>query len=114
MNGARMDQRQGPESRQTAAAVSRFQVPLQAYALKILGDPDRARDVVQETFATLCAQPQVGRNGHLAEWLYRVCRNKALDVRRKEKRVRPMTGIADEIFISPREGPAAVVERNEM
>ena len=73
-------------------AVEQFERPLLAYALRIVGDVDRARDVVQETFARLCKQPagSADVNGHLPQWLYTVCRNAALDARRKEKRAMPM------------------------
>lgn len=87
------------------AAVERFEAPLTLYATRLLGrnDVERAREIVQDTFLKLWtappapppeALPQVaGReasavlNGHLAAWLYRVCRNRALDVRRKEVRM---------------------------
>jgi len=73
-------------------AVEQFERPLLTYALRIVGDLDRARDVVQETFARLCNQPpgSADVNGHLPQWLYTVCRNAALDARRKEKRAMPM------------------------
>ena len=47
-------------------------------------NPDSARDAVQETFARLCDDPPGDVNGHLAEWLYTVCRNLSIDARRKE------------------------------
>jgi RNA polymerase sigma factor (sigma-70 family) len=64
------------------------QAPLTRYAAKLLGDPDRARDVVQDTFVKLLAQPRAAVEGHLAEWLYTVCRHRALDVLRKEGRMK--------------------------
>jgi RNA polymerase sigma-70 factor (ECF subfamily) len=71
------------------AAVARFQRPLIGYAARLLdGDLDAARDVVQEAFLRLCEQEQRKVKPHLAEWLFTVCRNRALDVRRKEKRMR--------------------------
>lgn len=86
------------------ASLRRFERPLTLYAIRIVGDADRARDVVQETFARLLAaeqgtpaDPRAGRddptapdpaaNGRLTRWLYTVCRNRALDVRRKERRM---------------------------
>lgn len=69
-------------------ALSRFERRLCLYALRILGDAERARDVVQETFLELCRAERKRRaelEGHLAEWLFTVCRNRALDVRAKEK-----------------------------
>jgi len=64
------------------------QGPLTRYATRLLGDPDRARDVVQDTFVKLMAQPSAAINGHAVEWLFTVCRHRALDVLRKEGRMR--------------------------
>lgn len=68
-------------------AVVDQQGPLLRYAGSLLGDPDRARDVVQDTFVRLMAQPPGAVNGHLTEWLFTVCRHRALDVLRKEGRL---------------------------
>ena len=70
-----------------SAAVERHQAPLLRYAARLVGDPDRARDVVQDTFVRLMAQPHEAVAGHLAEWLFTVCRHRALDVLRKEGRM---------------------------
>src|SRR3954449_2114908 len=64
------------------------QAPLTRYAARILGDPDRARDVVQDAFIKLMAQPAEAIDGHAVEWLFTVCRNASLDVLRKEGRMR--------------------------
>jgi RNA polymerase sigma-70 factor (ECF subfamily) len=61
--------------------------PLTRYAARLLGDADRARDVVQDTFVKLLAQPPGVVDGHAVEWLFTVCRHRALDVLRKECRV---------------------------
>jgi RNA polymerase sigma-70 factor (ECF subfamily) len=74
------------------AAVERYEGPLSRYASRFLGDPDRARDVVQDTFLRLCRQDRRELDGRLGEWLYTVCRNRAVDVRRKEERVEPLGG----------------------
>ena len=75
-----------------SSALDRFEGRLLRYAQRITGDPHRAADVVQETFLKLCHEDQSSLDGHLAQWLYTVCRNKALDVRRKESR---MTALAE-------------------
>jgi RNA polymerase sigma-70 factor (ECF subfamily) len=62
--------------------------PLTRYAARLLGDADRARDVVQDTFVKLMAQSPEAINGHAVEWLFTVCRHRALDVLRKEGRMR--------------------------
>jgi RNA polymerase sigma factor (sigma-70 family) len=74
------------------SVLARFEQPLIRYAAHITGDIERAREVVQDTFLKLCRRNSLREGDHLAPWLYTVCRNGALDVRRKEKR---MTGLDD-------------------
>src|SRR5438477_9643031 len=93
-----------------AAAVSRYEGKLLVYARQILGDAERARDVVQEVFARLCAANRASLDGHLVEWLYRVCRNRSLDVRRKEKR---MTVAQVDERVDEANGPGEEMERAE-
>jgi RNA polymerase sigma factor (sigma-70 family) len=64
------------------------QLPLVRYATRLLGDHDRARDVVQDTFVKLMEQPLATIQGHAVEWLFTVCRNRAMDVLRKEQRMK--------------------------
>ena len=64
------------------------QGPLTRYAARLLGDPDRARDAVQDTFVKLMAQSPEAINGHAVEWLFTVCRHRALDILRKEGRMK--------------------------
>jgi RNA polymerase sigma factor, sigma-70 family len=70
------------------AAVADYQTPLIRYAARLIGDADRARDVVQDTFVKLMSQPIADVQGHLAEWLFTVCRHRALDILRKEGRMK--------------------------
>jgi RNA polymerase sigma factor (sigma-70 family) len=65
------------------------------YAARITKDLERARDVVQEAFLRLLREDRAALEPHVAEWLYTVCRNKALDVRRKESR---MTALTDNVI----------------
>ena len=50
-------------------------------------DPEAARDVVQETFLRFWTVDSARIHGREREWFLRVCRNLALDVRKKENRV---------------------------
>ncbi len=86
---------------------------LLGYARSLIGDVERARDVVQETFLKLCRQDREQLDGHLTEWLFAVCRNQALDVRRKEQRMTTMTldAAVESISFSPQ--PAEVVEQRD-
>ncbi len=70
------------------ATVQEHQAALTRYAARLLGDPDRARDVVQDTFVRLLAQPRQQLDGHVVEWLFTVCRHRALDILRKEGRMK--------------------------
>ena len=64
------------------------QAPLTRYAARLLGDQERARDVVQDTFVKLMGQPAAAVDGHAVEWLFTVCRNRAMDILRKEHRMK--------------------------
>ena len=94
-------------------AVDRYEGPLLRYAARITGDAERARDAVQETFLRLCRQDQVELDGHLAQWLYTVCRNQALDVRRKETPMKAMSPAVAEACTSREPSQAAVLEQQE-
>src|SRR5881275_2390109 len=69
------------------ALMKRFERPLLQYATRILGDSDRARDVVQETFVKLQNEKRQQLDEAPAKWLFTVCRNGALNICRKEKRM---------------------------
>lgn len=68
-------------------AVSEFERPLTNYAYSLLKDVDRARDVVQETFVKLCQRDPSTFEGSLKAWLFTVCRNRALDILKKNRRM---------------------------
>lgn len=70
--------------------VDEYQGPLCLYAGRLLRDFDRARDVVQDVFLRLCKQEPRPEGRRLKAWLFTVCRNRALDVLRKEKRMTPL------------------------
>ena len=84
------------QSTDVRTLINRLQGPLIRYAMLVTGDLESARDVVQDTFLQLCSENRASLNGHLEPWLYTVCRNRALDVRRKEGRMNPFTETAIE------------------
>jgi len=67
--------------------LAQHEAALMRYATSITADVERARDVVQETFLRLWQADRAEIGGHVAPWLYTVCRNRALDVARKEGRM---------------------------
>ena len=68
-------------------AVVKYESQLIAYAMGYLRDVERSKDVVQDVFIRLFQQDADKVREELKGWLYTVCRNRALDVLRKEKRV---------------------------
>ena len=72
------------------SAIDQYQGRLIAFAVRITRDLESARDVVQDTFVRLCQQDLDAIGDHLPAWLYRVCRNRALDIRRKEGHLEPI------------------------
>src|SRR5436305_600777 len=92
-------------------AVERFEGPLTLYAARLLGDAEGARDVVQETFLRLCVQDRAEIEPRIAEWLFTVCRNRALDVLRKERRMTRLSEEQVQVRPSAEPGPPDVVEQ---
>jgi RNA polymerase sigma-70 factor (ECF subfamily) len=71
-------------------AMVNYESSLIGYASTLLNDVDLARDVVQDTFIRLCRQDIDKVRENLKSWLFTVCRNRALDVLRKDKRKQPI------------------------
>jgi RNA polymerase sigma factor (sigma-70 family) len=95
------------------SAVGRFEGPLTLYATRRLRDVEAARDVVQETFLRLCTQDRAQVGPHLAEWLFTVCRNRTLDVLRKEGRMARLSEEQLHVVQSPDPSPPDVLERRD-
>lgn len=103
----------GREAEEFEELVRRFELPLLQYASRILGDRERARDVVQETFAQLQGAKREQTDRAPAKWLFTVCRNRALNVCRKERR---MTFLEDETLAREKAEeplPSDALERKE-
>ena len=106
----RMDSSNAPDFQEL---LRRFEIPLLQYATRITGDRERARDVVQETFVQLQRSARDQVDAAPAKWLFTVCRNRALNVCRKERRLT----FLDDGILSAREvpdpGPAEQLEQKE-
>src|SRR5512136_2565321 len=63
--------------------------PLLSYALRLQGQPTLAEDIVQEAFMRLHAQFEEVREPR--RWLYRTVHNLALNQRRAEAKIVPLT-----------------------
>lgn len=72
------------------AAVDAYELPLVRYARRLLGDADLAADAVQHAFVSLCGASPAVVGDRVAPWLFRVCRNRAIDHLRRAGRERSL------------------------
>ena len=93
--------------------LQRFEIPLLQYAARITGDRERARDVVQETFVKFQRNGAIKRQGEPATWLFTVCRNAALNVCRKERRMMYLNEEAIELREAEESMPFERLEEKE-
>src|SRR6266511_3261301 len=96
------------EPEPAAAFVRRFQARVYGLALTIVGDPQAAEEVAQETFirAWRYAAAHDPMRGRVSTWLLTIARSVAVDARR----VRPATPIDPDVILampipSPEPGP---------
>jgi len=94
-------------------ALTLYERPLVRYAQHLVGDLDRARDVVQDTFLKLCSHDLDGSADHTGPWLFAVCRNRALDVLRKENRMNALEEVGTEVLESRDPPPDEMFDQNE-
>ena len=83
------------------------------YARRITGDVESARDVVQETFLRFCSDGAPRDDTLVAQWLYIVCRNRALDVRKKDRRMRCLSDQTTRTCPDAGPTPSERLERRE-
>ena len=102
-----MNEDEGAHVTWIETALERYEDPLVRYAAHITGDLDLARDVVQDTFLDLCRSTKGAVDDHLAAWLFRVCRNRAIDAQRRETRVQKQTPRASAFAASTETSGAA-------
>jgi len=74
-------------------ALDLHEAALIRYATWVLRDAELAREVVQETFLKLCREEPAKVGGHVAQWLFTVCRNLAFDTRKREARMTPLEDV---------------------
>jgi len=84
---------------------------LTRYAARLVGDEHAARDVVQHAFLRLCDQSPSDIDDRVAQWLFTVCRNRAVDVLRSRGRTTSLDRLDAHAGISTEPDPAVAVER---
>jgi len=90
-------------------AVEAYEAPLTRYARRLLDDVDLAADAVQHAFVKLCAESQERLEGRVAPWLFRVCRNHAVDHLRRAGRERAF--LEADAVADPPDAPATTAAR---
>ena len=114
--GRAMPAHAGPEQRRewVLAALERYEAPLVRFARRLLGDEEAARDAVQHAFLRLCDQPLDEVEGHVAQWLFTVCRNKAVDYLRSRQRAGSSGDLELPHCSSKEPDPAEVAEQHDL
>ena len=86
---------------------------LTRFAASIVGDMESAKDVVQDVFVRLWREPRERVEDHIRPWLFRVCRNRALDLRRKGGRMRALTEVDTAKATVDAPGPESMAEQKD-
>jgi len=75
-------------------------------ALKMLGDPDVAEDILQETFINAYrAIDRFEGRSHISTWLYRIAHNAVLMRLRKEQRIPDLKSLEDDVDLDVLSAP---------
>ena len=95
-----------------SCALSEHEPSLIRYAQFFVRDVEAARDIVQDACLKLCQQQQPFDSDYLKRWLFKVCRNGAIDYIRKENRVIQSNSAVSEI-VGREQGPEQSYQRQE-
>jgi RNA polymerase sigma factor (sigma-70 family) len=81
----------GGDERAFAAIFRRYHQPLYRFCLAIVGNPEDAQDVLQNTMVKVMrALPGEERTIELKPWLYRIAHNEAIDLLRRRRETRQL------------------------
>jgi len=90
------------------ALFERYESKLLRYTMRFIPE-EAAREAVQDAFLKLWTIDDSLTEEHVVQWLYTVCRNRAIDIQRKDKRMTPLE-LSDEAIMSSGEDVAADYE----
>jgi RNA polymerase sigma-70 factor (ECF subfamily) len=93
-------------------AINKYESMLLKYAYNMTGRYDRAQDVVQDTFLKLCKADRE-KIEYLKAWLFKVCRNRALEIIRKEQKMQPLTDVLIDKKPAEMQSPYDMIERSD-
>ncbi len=92
--------------------VARYERPLCQYAYRMVGNFESARDAVQDTFLKLCREG-ILKDDRIAPWLFHVCRNRCIDMLRKDKPMKNLTDAQAAVLPAPGRSPAEEIGLRE-
>jgi len=110
MMQAKLDDRRG----WVLSVLDQYEARLTRFAVRLLGDEEAARDVVQHAFLRLCDQSPGELHDRVAQWLFTVCRNRAVDVLRTRGRTTSLDNVDARASLATDQDPAVAVEREEL
>jgi len=97
------------------AALDEFERRLVRYAQRLDGNEEEARDVVQFVFLRLCDEQPEKIGERLGQWLFTVCRNRAMDILRTSGREKVNGKANHQPEASSREAdPAETIEQTDL
>ena len=103
-----------PKSEEIVAlAIEKYQSMLLKYAYSIIGDYTTSQDVVQDVFLKLCEADYRKVETFLKAWLFKVCRNRAFEILRKERKMEELTDVKLKMTGSDDPTPYEEMEKNE-
>ncbi len=80
--------------------------PIYNYALRMIGDPDRAADIAQDTFIKAYRKLDTLTDASsVRSWIYRIATNTAIDAMRRHKNVVPMGDYEEHAYEQADDGP---------
>ena len=112
---ARVQQAARDDDERISEVVRRERSRLLNFIRRRVPDPNDAEDVLQDVFYKLVeANRLLMPIDHVASWLFRVARNRIIDLfRKKEPEGDELTGLED-VLASPEAGPEALLEQNAL
>lgn len=83
-----------------------YSTPIYNYALRMVGDADRAADIAQDTFIKAYRKlDTLAEAASTRSWLYRIATNTAIDEMRRRRHTVPMNADEDRPVEQPDGGP---------
>lgn len=89
------------------------QAGLVRYTYSLTHDVERARDIVQEAFLKLWDDPSKNVDAYCAPWLFTVCRNRAIDIQRKESKMQSLNPVDQGRLVDKTDNPETALQKRQ-